>query len=68
MMGCGLLAEMKAKQERRAHKVGSDDFYSVTSVQYPHIQAAQQEVPTHTLTCSGTCICRLASAAVSIWT
>lgn len=27
MMGSGLLAEIKAKQERRAHKVGRDDFY-----------------------------------------
>lgn len=26
MIGSGLLAEMKAKQERRAHKVGGDDF------------------------------------------
>lgn len=29
MMGSGLLAEMKAKQERRAHKVGRDDFYKL---------------------------------------
>uniref|UniRef100_H3CW70 Capping protein regulator and myosin 1 linker 1 n=1 Tax=Tetraodon nigroviridis TaxID=99883 RepID=H3CW70_TETNG len=31
MMGSGLLAEMKAKQERRAHKVRRKEFYSGTS-------------------------------------
>lgn len=28
MMGSGLLAEIKAKQERRAYKVGRNGFYS----------------------------------------
>uniref|UniRef100_A0A674N8Z3 Capping protein regulator and myosin 1 linker 1 n=1 Tax=Takifugu rubripes TaxID=31033 RepID=A0A674N8Z3_TAKRU len=46
MMGSGLLAEMKAKQERRAHKVGRANFYCVTSVQDPHVKAAQQGAPT----------------------
>lgn len=47
MMGSGLLAEMKAKQERRAHKVGRANFYCVTSVQDPQVKAAQQGAPTH---------------------
>lgn len=47
MMGSGLLAEMKAKQERRAHKVGRAKFYRVTSVQDPQVKAAQQGAPTH---------------------
>lgn len=46
MMGSGLLAEMKAKQERRAHKVGRANFYSVTGVQDPHVKASQQRAPT----------------------
>lgn len=55
MMGSGLLAEMKAKQERRAHKVGRDDFYSVTSVKYSCVKAAQQEASAQKCMCSGTC-------------
>lgn len=55
MMGSGLLAEMKAKQEKRAHKVGRDDFYSVTSVRYSCEKAAQQEANTQKCMCSGTC-------------
>lgn len=47
MMGSGLLAEMKAKHERRAHKVGRANFYCVTSVQDPQVKAAQQGAPTH---------------------
>lgn len=47
MMGSGLLAEMKAKQERRAYKVGRANFYCGTSVQDPQVKAAQQGAPTH---------------------
>lgn len=32
MMGSGLLAEMKAKQERRAHKVNWHDFQQLKTV------------------------------------
>lgn len=57
MMGSGLLAEMKAKQERRAHKVGRANFYCVTSVQDPQVK----EHP-HTCMCSclqtGQCSCQ----------
>lgn len=55
MMGSGLLAEIKAKQERRAHKVGRDDFYSVTSVLYSCVTAAQQEASTQKCMCAGMC-------------
>lgn len=55
MMGSGLLAEIKAKQERRAHKVGRDDFYSVTSVLYSCVMAAQQETSTQKCMCAGMC-------------
>lgn len=50
MMGSGLLAEMKAKQERRAHKVRRDDF-----LQCYKCSALMCEGCTQTSMCSSTC-------------
>lgn len=73
MMGSGLLAEMKAKQERRAHKVRREEFYSGT-VQRSKCSVFTCEsciirsfhIQVHVQTLRIVCICRLVVAAVNI--